>query len=53
MRPSSFYDRVVGVMEEVVRFTVLRPHVAQFTDRYSERKEDAAKAELRLLAVTR
>ena len=40
MRPSSYYDRIVDVMEELVRFTVLlRPHVAQLVDRYSERKE--------------
>jgi arsenic resistance protein ArsH len=40
MKPSSYYDRIVGVMEELVHFTVpLRPHVATLTDRYSERKE--------------
>lgn len=40
MRPSSYYDRIVDVMEELVRFTVLlRPHTATLTDRYSERKE--------------
>jgi arsenic resistance protein ArsH len=40
MRPSGYYDRIVDVMEELVRITVLmRPHVAQLTDRYSERKE--------------
>ena len=39
MRPSSYYDRIVDVMEELVRFTVLmRPHAAQLIDRYSERK---------------
>lgn len=39
MLPSSYYDRIVDVMEELVRFTiVLRPHTAQLLDRYSERK---------------
>lgn len=40
MKPSSYYHRIVDVMEELVRFTVLlRPHAAQLVDRYSERKE--------------
>jgi arsenic resistance protein ArsH len=40
MKPSSYYDRIVDVMEELVRFTVLlRPHARQLVDRYSERKE--------------
>lgn len=39
MRPSSYYDRIVDVMEELVRVTVLlRPHTDQLVDRYSERK---------------
>ncbi len=45
MLPSSYYDRIVDVMEELVRFTVLmRPHANQMVDRYSERKATAAVA---------
>jgi arsenic resistance protein ArsH len=44
MRPSPYYDRVVDVMEELVKFTLLtRDRTAYFTDRYSERREAAAK----------
>ena len=40
MKPSSYYERIVDVMEELVRFTVLlRPHADQLVDRYSERVE--------------
>jgi arsenic resistance protein ArsH len=40
MKPSSYYDRIVDVLEELVRFTVLlRPHAEQLVDRYSERKD--------------
>ncbi len=40
MLPSSYYDRIVDVIEELVRFTVLlRPHGDQLIDRYSERVE--------------
>jgi arsenic resistance protein ArsH len=46
MRASSYYERIVDVMEELVRFTVLmRPHAAQLVDRYSERKEAGAPIE--------
>lgn len=41
MKPSAYYDRIVDVMEELVRLTVLlRPHAGQLVDRYSERKEE-------------
>ena len=40
MKPSAYYDRIVDVVEELVRFTVLlRPHAEQLVDRYSERKD--------------
>ncbi|PTQ12049.1 arsenical resistance protein ArsH [Sphingomonas oleivorans] len=40
MKPSGYYDRIVDVMEELVRITILmRPHAAQLVDRYSERKQ--------------
>jgi arsenical resistance protein ArsH len=42
MRPSAYYDRIVDVMEELVKFTLLlRDRVDYFVDRYSERKESA------------
>lgn len=48
MKPSSYYDRIVDVMEELIRFTVLlRPHKEQLVDRYSERKEAGVKTEPR------
>ena len=42
MKPSSYYDRVVDVMEELVKFTWLTRDVSPYlVDRYSERKETA------------
>lgn len=42
MKPSSYYDRVVDVMEELVKFTLLtRGSASYLVDRYSERKETA------------
>jgi arsenical resistance protein ArsH len=42
MKASSFYDRVVDVMEELMKFTLLTRDVAPYlVDRYSERKESA------------
>ena len=42
MKPSAYYDRLVDVMEELVKFTLLTREVSPWlTDRYSERKESA------------
>jgi arsenic resistance protein ArsH len=42
MKPSANYDRVVDVMEELVKFTLLTRSISGYlTDRYSERKESA------------
>ncbi|WP_404882785.1 NAD(P)H-dependent oxidoreductase, partial [Klebsiella pneumoniae] len=40
MKPSPYYDRIVDVMEELMKFTLLtREYAAYLVDRYSERKE--------------
>ena len=42
MKPSAYFDRVVDVMEELVKFTLLTRELAPYlVDRYSERKESA------------
>ena len=42
MRPSAYYERLVDVMEELVKFTLLTRDVAPYlVDRYSERRESA------------
>lgn len=42
MKPSSYYTRIVDVMEELYKFTLLtRGQSAYLTDRYSERVESA------------
>jgi arsenic resistance protein ArsH len=49
MKPSSYYDRIVDVMEELMKFTLLtRDNAAYLGDRYSERKESAAELSKRV-----
>ncbi|MCH2458992.1 MAG: arsenical resistance protein ArsH [Henriciella sp.] len=49
MKPSSFYDRIVDVMEELVKFTLLTREISPYlTDRYSERRESAAEVSKRV-----
>lgn len=49
MKPSPYYDRIVDVAEELVKFTLLTRDVSAYlTDRYSERKESAEKLSERL-----
>ena len=43
MKPSAFYERVVDVMEELMKFTLLTRDVAAYlVNRYSKRRESAA-----------
>jgi arsenic resistance protein ArsH len=49
MRPSPYYNRIVDVMEELVKFTHLtRDRSAYLTDRYSERVESAEELSRRI-----
>ena len=50
MKPSSFYERLVDVMEELMKFTLLTRDVAPYlVDRYSERRESAAQLSKRVI----
>ncbi|MBC7990030.1 MAG: arsenical resistance protein ArsH [Luteimonas sp.] len=49
MKPSAYYDRVVDVMEELMKFTLLTREVSPYlVDRYSERRESAEALSRRL-----
>lgn len=49
MKPSAYYDRLVDVMEELMKFTVLlRGYQGTLVDRYSERKESAEQLSARV-----
>lgn len=52
MKPSSLYDRIVDVMQELARFTVMtRARSSMLTDRYSERVESAEEVHKRVSKI--
>ncbi|MCV0349179.1 MAG: arsenical resistance protein ArsH [Nitratireductor sp.] len=49
MKPSPYYNRIVDVMEELMKFTLLlRDRTEYLTDRYSERVESAEEVSKRV-----
>ncbi len=49
MKPSPYYNRIVDVMEELMKFTLLlRDNKDYFVDRYSERVESAEQVSQRV-----
>ncbi len=48
MKPSAYYDRVVDVMEELMKFTLMTRDASDYlVDRYSERREALAEMQKR------